>query len=209
MSKKTIMIAVTAIFLCTIVIIFIPSLLASNKENDAIDVLNELYDEDFVVAKSTAGKNLFKDTYMITVQSKNTKVTYDFEVNDGTYVGNYYSENINIEVNKLLEQRVDGLVMTNAHIEVNEPTPYKEAGIEQLDIKILTNASVPNEQLDALNALLKKDLGEVAIDLEVIIVENETSYEGVKKELELYFQLSTISVESLENLTYKTENYKY
>ncbi len=209
MNKKTIIILGGSLLLIIIAMILVPAMVSYNKEENAAQELSELYDEEFVITKSTASDHFFGGAFDVTVQSLNTEGTYDFVINEDEYTGNYHGENVNIEINKLLEQRVDGLVMTNSHIEADEAISYQEAGIEQLDIRMLVNEAVPTATLDDMAALLKEKLGNVAINFEVFIVEDEEIYNGVVKEVSMYFQLSDITQDSFEDFPFEVEQYSY
>lgn len=210
MNRRKIILSASLILLCIVGVVLTLALLASNKEKDAIDTLNEMYNEDFAVAKSTAGNNPFNKNFTLTVQSLNTNAVYDFDIKDGTITGNYYAENVNIELNKLIEQRIDGLAMTNAHVEgITEAVSYKEATIETIDILLITNEALTNHKADEIANLIKNEIGEVSVNLEVLVVKDDGDFNGVIAEVETYFQLSTVELDSFENLDYEHQTFSY
>lgn len=210
MNRRKIILSASLILLCIVGVVLTLALLASNKEKDAIDTLNEMYNEDFAVAKSTAGNNPFNKNFTLTVQSLNTNAVYDFDIKDGTITGNYYAENVNIELNKLIEQRIDGLAMTNAHVEgITEAVSYKEAAIETIDILLITNEALTNHKADEIANLIKNEIGEVSVNLEVLVVKDDGDFNGVIAEVETYFQLSTVELDSFENLDYEHQTFSY
>ena len=209
MKRKTVLILGAILLILAVVIILLPALVSSSKENNAIDILNERYNEDFAMAKSTATNVFFGGAFDLTAQSLKTDIAYDFVVDGDNVTGNYYGENVNIELNELLEQHVDGLVMTNAHIETSEPISYKDADIEHVDLKVMTNGAMTVEKVEELVNVLKAELGDVTIELENLIIEEKEIYDGVIQEVAMYFQLSTITAESFEDIGLQTKKYQY
>ena len=210
MTRGKILLSASLILVCIFSLILTLIFVALNKEEDAVHTLNEMYDEDFIVAKSTISKNPFNKDFMMTVQSLNTNAVYDFDIKDGTITGDYYAENVNIELNKLIEQRIDGLAMTNAHVEgLAEAVSFKEAAIETLDILLITNAVVTEEKADEIANLIKKEIGDVAINLDTMVVKDDNDFNGVIKEVETYFQLSTVNLNSFENLDFEHQTFTY
>jgi len=140
----------------------------------------------------------------------NTNALYDFEIKDGAITGDYYAENVNIELNKLIEQRIDGLAMTNAHVEgLTKAVSFKEAAIKTIDVLLITNKVVTDDKADEIANLIKKDIGEVSINLDVLVVKDDSDFNGVIAEIETYFQLSTVKLDSFENLDYEHQNFSY
>ncbi|MFF5997086.1 hypothetical protein AAGS61_20480 [Lysinibacillus sp. KU-BSD001] len=210
MTRKKILTLASLILVVIVAGILTLTTTASKKEQEAIDTLNEMYNEDFTVAQSTAAKNPFSNDLKVTVQSLNTRAIYDFEVKDGEIFGEYYAENVNIELNKLIEQRINGLAMTNAHLTgVTEAISYANAPIEKLDIKLITNEAVTEEKAQEIASLLQTDLGDVAIQLDALVVEDENDFNGVTEEIQTYFQLSTITLDSFENLDYELQTFSF
>ena len=210
MTRGKILLSASLILVCIFGVILMLIFTALNKEEDAIHTLNEMYDEDFIVAKSTISKNPFNKNFTLTVQSLNTNTVYDFDIKDGTITGDYYTENVNVELNKLIEQRIDGLAMTNAHVEgLTEAVSFKEAAIETLDILLITNAVVTEEKADEIATLIKKEIGEVSIHLDILVVKDDNDFNGVIKEVETYFQLSTVKLNSFENLDFEHQTFTY
>ena len=210
MTRGKILLSASLILVCIFGVILTLIFVALNKEEDAVHTLNEMYDEDFIVAKSTISKNPFNKDFTMTVQSLNTNAVYDFDIKDGTITGDYYAENVNIELNKLIEQRIDGLAMTNAHVEgLAEAVSFKEAAIETLDILLITNAVVTEEKADEIANLIKKEIGDVAINLDTMVVKDDNDFNGVIKEVETYFQLSTVNLNSFENLDFEHQTFTY
>ena len=210
MTRRKIILSASLVLICIVGVILTLALTASNKEEDAIHILNEMYNEDFIVAKSTVGNNPFNKNFTLTVRSLNTNALYDFEIKDGSITGDYYAENVNIELNKLIEQRIDGLAMTNAHVEgLTEAVSFKEAAIKTIDVLLITNEAVTDDKADEIANLIKKDIGEVSINLDVLVVKDDSDFNGVIAEVEAYFQLSTVKLDSFENLDYEHQNFSY
>ena len=210
MTRRKIILSASLVLICIVGVILTLALTASNKEEDAIHILNEMYNEDFIVAKSTVGNNPFNKNFTLTVRSLNTNALYDFEIKDGAITGDYYAENVNIELNKLIEQRIDGLAMTNTHVEgLTEAVSFKEAAIKTIDVLLITNKVVTDDKADEIANLIKKDIGEVSINLDVLVVKDDSDFNGVIAEVEAYFQLSTVKLDSFENLDYEHQNFSY
>ena len=210
MTRRKIILSASLVLICIVGVILTLALTASNKEEDAIHILNEMYNEDFIVAKSTVGNNPFNKNFTLTVRSLNTNALYDFEIKDGAITGDYYAENVNIELNKLIEQRIDGLAMTNAHVEgLTKAVSFKEAAIKTIDVLLITNKVVTDDKADEIANLIKKDIGEVSINLDVLVVKDDSDFNGVIAEVEAYFQLSTVKLDSFENLDYEHQNFSY
>ena len=210
MTRRKIILSASLVLICIVGVILTLALTASNKEDDAIHILNEMYNEDFIVAKSTVGNNPFNKNFTLTVRSLNTNALYDFEIKDGAITGDYYAENVNIELNKLIEQRIDGLAMTNAHVEgLTKAVSFKEAAIKTIDVLLITNKVVTDDKADEIANLIKKDIGEVSINLDVLVVKDDSDFNGVIAEVEAYFQLSTVKLDSFENLDYKHQKFSY
>ena len=210
MTRRKIILSASLVLICIVGVILTLALTASNKEEDAIHILNEMYNEDFIVAKSTVGNNPFNKNFTLTVRSLNTNALYDFEIKDGAITGDYYAENVNIELNKLIEQRIDGLAMTNAHVEgLTKAVSFKEAAIKTIDVLLITNKVVTDDKADEIANLIKKDIGEVSINLDVLVVKDDSDFNGVIAEVETYFQLSTVKLDSFENLDYEHQNFSY
>ena len=210
MTRRKIILSASLVLICIVGVILTLALTASNKEDDAIHILNEMYNEDFIVAKSTVGNNPFNKNFTLTVRSLNTNALYDFEIKDGAITGDYYAENVNIELNKLIEQRIDGLAMTNAHVEgLTKAVSFKEAAIKTIDVLLITNKVVTDDKADEIANLIKKDIGEVSINLDVLVVKDDSDFNGVIAEIETYFQLSTVKLDSFENLDYEHQNFSY
>lgn len=210
MTRRKILLSASFILVCIVGVILTLALTASNKEDDAIHTLNEMYNEDFTVAKSTAGNNLFNKDFTLTVRSLNTNALYDFDIKDGTITGNYYAENVNIELNKLIEQRIDGLAMTNTHVNgLTDAVSFKDVAIETIDILLITNEAVTDEKAEEIANLIKKELGELSINIDVLVVKDDSDFNGVIAEVEAYFQLSTVNLNSFENLDYEHQTFSY
>lgn len=210
MTRRKIIVSASLVLVCIVGVILTLALTASSKEDDALHTLNEMYNEDFIVAKSTAGNNPFNKNFTLTVQSLNTKAVYDFYIKDGVITGDYYAENVNIELNKLVEQRIDGLAMTNAHVEgLTEAISLKDANIETVDILLITNETVTDEKANEIANLIKKEIGEVSINLDSIVVKDNSDFNGVMAEVQAYFQLSTVELNSFENLDYEHQTFSY
>jgi len=210
MTRRKILLSASLVLICIIGVILTLAFTSSSKEKDAIHTLNEIYDEDFIVAKSTVGNNPFNKNFTLTVQSLNTKAVYDFDVKDDSITGNYYAENVNIELNKLVEQRIDGLAMANTYVEgLTEAVSLKDANIETVDLLLITNKVVTDEKAQEIANLLKKEIGEVSINVGSLVVKDDSDFNGVLAEVQAYFQLSTVELNSFENLDYEHQIFSY
>ena len=210
MTRGKILLSASLILVVIFSVILTLIFTALNKEKDAIHTLNEMYDEDFIVANATKRKKPFIKDFKVTVQSLNTKAVYDFDIKDGAITGDYYAENVNIELNKLVEQRIDGLAMTNTHIEgLTEAVSLKDANIETVDILLITNDIVTDEKAQEIANLLKNEIGDVSIHLDSLVVKDASDFNGVMAEVQTYFQLSTVELNSFENLEYEHQTFSY
>lgn len=187
-----------------------PLVFSLKMQQEAVDYLNEKYNEDFVSKNSTASDGIFTKKYSITVHSNITGANYDFDVDHGKYTGDYYSESVNAEINNLLAPHLEqGLAMANAHLELTEAKAAKDAGIEKLDIKILTPTPIEQAKVDELAAVVKQELGDVALQLETLYIDEPSIYDGLLAEIKNYFQYSDVSVDRFENFDVQVDTYTY
>lgn len=132
-TKKQIFIIVGLALIIISCVIFIPAVLSAKNEDNAAAELSAIYNDQFVVTKSTAPA--IGDDFEVTVQSETSKTVYDFDVKDGKYYGEYYGENVNVKVNELIQPIVgtEILVMSNVFQEDLE----EETAIEDVKAKKL------------------------------------------------------------------------
>ena len=90
-----------------------------------------------------------------------------------------------------------------------EAVSFKEAAIKTIDVLLITNEAVTDDKADEIANLIKKDSGEVSINLDVLVVKDDSDFNGVIAEVKAYFQLSTVKLDSFENLDYEHQNFSY
>lgn len=208
LKRKNILGGVVIALLAIMAIVFIPAIIANNKEDNAALEISEQYGETFAVTKSTASKNLFSNEFTVTLQSADSSIVYDFDVQDDNYSGNYYEEQVNVAINELVSPHVEGLVMSNANVTgLTETTEIPHAGIEKVDMMIITNEEMKLPTAEKILQAVQAQLEEVAVSIRVLIVEDKEAYEGVTYEIKNYFQLSTITEQSFEGLEYETQSF--
>ncbi|MEG0440635.1 MAG: fucose permease, partial [Solibacillus sp.] len=71
-TKKQVIISTSIVLVIIASIIFFPAHFAASKEDRAAEQLSELYQDNFVVAKSTA--SMFGNEFDLTVQSTDSKI---------------------------------------------------------------------------------------------------------------------------------------
>ncbi|ATP39213.1 fucose permease [Solibacillus sp. R5-41] len=207
-TKKQVVISTSIVLAIIAIIVFIPALITSSKEDQAAEKLSNMYQENFIVAKSTA--SIFSDNFELTVQSKDSKIVYDFNVQDDKFIGNYYEENINVQINDLLKQQMNGLVMTNAQIEpLTKPSTYKDVTIESLTVRMILPEPLSEKDAATIAQTLKTEVADVSVKLETFVVEDERDYEGVSYEVIQFFQLSAITAKSFGDIAFDTQQFEF
>ncbi|MEG0385937.1 MAG: fucose permease [Solibacillus sp.] len=207
-TRKQVVTSTSIVLAILAIIVFVPAFIASSKEDLATEKLSDLYQEDFVMAKSTA--SIFSSNFDLTVQSNDSKIVYDFKVQDDQISGKYYEENINVQINELLKQQVNGLVMTNAQMEpLTKPSTYKEAVIESLTVGIILPEPLAEQEAAMVAQFLKDELADVPVQVETFVVEDERDYEGVSYEVTQFFQLSSITAKSFGDIAFDTQQFNF
>ncbi|MEG0472339.1 MAG: fucose permease [Solibacillus sp.] len=207
-TKKQVIISTSIVLVIISLIIFLPAVITSSKEDQAAEKLSNMYQEDFVVAKSTA--SIFSSNFDLTVQSNDSKIVYDFNVQDDQFTGNYYEENINVEINELLKPQLNGLVMTDAQMEsLTKPSSYKDAKIESLKVGIILPKPLSENDAAAIAQFLKAEVADVPVQFETYVVENERIYEGLTFEVMQFFPLSSINSKSFGDIAFDIQQFEF
>lgn len=209
-TKKQVIISVFIALVIISCIIFVPAVLSAKNEDNAAAELSERYNDQFVVAKSTAGA--FKKEFEVTVQSEKTKIVYDFKVNDGEYSGEYYAENVNAKVNELLQPIVgeESLVMSNVFQDgLQKDIPLEEATVEKATVHLLVLGDLAEETAQQAADALKAQFGDIPVAIETYVVEDERVFEGVKTEVGQFFQLSKINAESFIDFKFHKQTFEF
>jgi hypothetical protein len=209
LTKKQVIISVAAALIIISAIIFLPAVLKANKEDNAAAQLSEIYNDQFVVTKSTV--STFGDDFEITVQSEDTKIVYDFNVQGESYTGEYYSENVNAKVSSLIQPLVpDALVMSNVYLEgLTEEITLEEADVQKATIRLLISNNLSDEIAKEIGQTVKNQFGDIPVQLDVFVVDQERVFEGVKTEVENFFQLSKINAESFIDFKFHEQNFSF
>ncbi|MER2036562.1 MAG: fucose permease [Solibacillus sp.] len=208
-TKKQVIITVAAALVIISAIIFLPAVFKANKEDNAAAQLSEIYNDQFVVTKSTV--STFGDEFEITVQSEDTKIVYDFDVQGESYEGEYYAENVNAKVSDLVQPLVpDALVMSNVHLQgLTEEISLEEADVQKATIRLLNLNELTDEVAQEIAQTLKNQFGEIPVQIDVFVVDQERVFDGVKFEVENYFQLSKIKSESFIDFKFHEQNFSF
>lgn len=207
-TRKQVVMSTSVVLAILAIIVFLPAFIASSKEDQAAEILSDRYKEDFVVTQSTA--SIFSSTFDLTVQSVDSKIVYNFEVQGDQYTGNYYEENINIQINELLKQQVNGLVMTDAQMgPLTKPGSYKDSTIKSLTVRMIVQEPLNEQEAKKVAEILKEDVADIPIQFDVFVVEDERDYEGVSYEVIQFFQLSAITAKSFGDIAFDTQKFEF
>lgn len=207
-TRKQVVISTSIVLAIIAIIVFVPAFIASSKEDQATEKLSDLYQEDFVMAKSTA--SIFSSNFDLTVQSNGSKIVYDFDVQDDQYTGKYYEENVNVQINELLKQQVDGLVMTDAQMgPLMESSTYKEVEIDHITVRMILPKSLAEKDAAEIAQTLKTEVADVPVQVETFVVEDERDYEGVSYEVTHFFQLSSITAKSFGDIAFDIQQFNF
>ena len=209
-TKKGVIISVFLALVIISCIIFVPAVLTAKNEDNAAAELGKIYNDEFVVTKSTAGA--FTKEFTVTVQSEKTKIVYDFDVNNGEYTGEYYAENVNAKVNELVESIVgeENLAMSNVYQQgLQQEITLDEANVEKADVHIIVLNPISNETAQQVADALKAQFGDIPVALETYVVKEERVFEGVKLEVGEFFQLSQINGESFVDFEFETQTFNF
>src|SRR5690606_2319593 len=210
LTKKQIFIIVGLALIIISCVIFIPAVLSAKNEDNAAAELSEIYNDQFVVTKSTAPA--IGDDFEVTVQSETSKTVYDFEVKDGKYFGEYYGENVNMQVNDLIQSIVgeEILVMSNVFQEgLEEETALENVTAEKATVHLLVDAEVSEATAQQIADAVKAQFGEIPVTVEAYVVDEERVFEGVKTEVLNFFQLSKINGESFVDFKFHEQSFEY
>ncbi|MEK4424291.1 fucose permease [Solibacillus sp. FSL K6-1523] len=207
-TRKQVVMSTSIVLAILAIIVFVPAFIASSKEDQATEKLSELYQEDFVMAKSTA--SIFSSNFELTVQSNGSEIVYDFDVQEDKFTGKYYEENINVQINELLKQQIDGLVMTDAQMQpLTENSTYKEVNLENITVRMILPKSLTENAAAEIARTLKAEVADVPVQVETFVVEDERDYEGVSYEVIQFFQLSSITAKSFGDIAFDQQKFEF
>lgn len=210
LTKKQIFIIVGLALIIISCVIFIPAVLSAKNEDNAAAELSEIYNDQFVVTKSTAPA--IGDDFEVTVQSETSKIVYDFEVKDGKYFGEYYGENVNMQVNELIQPIVgeEILVMSNVFQKgLEEETALENVKADKATVHLLVDAEVSEATAQQIADAVKAQFGEIPVTVEAYVVDEERVFEGVKTEVLNFFQLSKINGKSFVDFKFHEQSFKF
>ena len=210
LTKKQIFIIVGLALIIISCVIFIPAVLSAKNEDNAAAELSEIYNDQFVVTKSTAPA--IGDDFEVTVQSETSKTVYDFEVKDGKYFGEYFGENVNMQVNELIQPIVgeEILVMSNVFQEgLEEQTALENVKAEKATVHLLVDAEVSEATAQQIADAVKAQFGEIPVTVEAYVVDEERVFEGVKTEVLNFFQLSKINGKSFVDFKFHEQSFEF
>lgn len=210
LTKKQIFIIVGLALIIISCVIFIPAVLSAKNEDNAAAELSEIYNDQFVVTKSTAPA--IGDDFEVTVQSETSKTVYDFEVKDGKYFGEYYGENVNMQVNELIQPIVgeEILVMSNVFQKgLEEETALENVKADKATVHLLVDAEVSEETAQQITDAVKAQFGEIPVTVEAYVVDEERVFEGVKTEVLNFFQLSKINGKSFVDFKFHEQSFEF
>lgn len=210
LTKKQIFIIVGLALIIISCVIFIPAVLSAKNEDNAAAELSEIYNDQFVVTKSTAPA--IGDDFEVTVQSETSKTVYDFDVKDGKYFGEYYGENVNMQVNELIQPIVgeEILVMSNVfQKDLEEETALEDVKAEKATVHLLVDEEISEATGQQIADALKSQFGEIPVTVEAYVVDEERVFEGVKTEVLNFFQLSKINGKSFVDFKFHEQSFEY
>lgn len=210
LTKKQIFIIVGLALIIISCVIFIPAVLSAKNEDNAAAELSEIYNDQFVVTKSTAPA--IGDDFEVTVQSETSKTVYDFDVKDGKYFGEYYGENVNVQVNELIQPIVgeEILVMSNLfQKDLEEETALEDVEAEKATVHLLVDEEISEATAQQIADALKSQFGEIPVTVEAYVVDEERVFEGVKTEVLNFFQLSKINGKSFVDFKFHEQSFEY
>lgn len=210
LTKKQVIIIIGLALIIISCVIFIPAVLTAKNEDNAAAELSEIYNDQFVVTKSTAPA--IGDDFEVTVQSETSKTVYDFDVKDGEYFGDYYAENVNMQVNELIQPIVgeEILVMSNVFQEgLQEETALEDVKAEKATVHLLVDEEVSEATAQLIADALKAQFGEIPVMIEAYVVDEERVFEGVKTEVSNFFQLSKINGKSFVDFKFHEQSFEF
>lgn len=187
---------------------FAAAKMTDNKEKNYAEKISDMYNETFIPVNSNA--SLFDNNFDLTVQSEETNNVYKFYIHDEQIESNFYMENVNLELNKIIEDVTESFAMTKALMpKYDQPITAPEAEIEGIEVLLITQKTLKETTAKEISEKLKAVTGDVPISLEVIAVENEEDYNGVTYEIKNYFQRSSVTKSSFESLDYKDQTFEF
>lgn len=210
LSKKQVIISVGLAIIIISCIIFVPAVLTAKNEDNAAAELSEIYNDQFVVTKSTAGA--ISDDFDVTVQSETSKIVYDFVSKDGKYSGEYFAENVNAKVNELIQPIVgeENLVMSNVFQDgLQKEITLDEAQVEKATVHILVTEELSEETAQQIADTLKEQFGQIPVSIEAYVVDEEGIFDGIKTEVTNFFQLSKINAKSFIDFKFHKQTFKF
>lgn len=210
LTKNQVIISVTLAIIIISCVIFVPAVIKANKEDSAAAALSEIYNDQFIVTKSTVPT--FGDEFEITVQSETSKAVYNFDVKGDEYVGEYYAENVNVQVNELIQPIVgeNALVMSNVFQKgLQSETTLDEVAVEKATVHLLLDENLSDETAQQIADTLKAQFGEIAITVEAYVVDEPRVFEGVKTEVSNFFQLSEINADSFIDFKFDQQTFEF
>lgn len=210
LTKKQIFIIVGLALIIISCVIFIPAVLTAKNEDNAAAELSEIYNDQFVVTKSTAPA--IGDDFEVTVQSETSKTVYDFDVKDGKYFGEYFGENVNMQVNELIQPIIgeEILVMSNVFQEgLEEETALENVKADKATVHLLVDAEVSEATAQQIADAIKAQFGDIPVTVEAYVVDEERVFEGVKTEVLNFFQLSKINGKSFVDFKFHEQSFEY
>ena len=210
MTKKQVIISVGLAIIIISCIIFVPAVLRAKNEDNAAAELSKIYNDQFVVTKSTA--EAISDDFDVTVQSEKSKIVYDFVSKDGEYSGEYYAENVNAKVNELIQPIVgeDNLVMSNVFQDgLKKEITLDEAQVEKATVHILVTEELSEETAQQIADTLKEQFGQIPVSIEAYVVDEEGIFDGIKTEVTNFFQLSKIDAKSFIDFKFHKQTFEF
>lgn len=208
LTKKQVIwtVGIALVIICSI--IWIPAVMSAKNEDKAAAKLGEIYNDQFVVTKSTV--KAIGDDFDITVQSEKSKIVYDFVSKDGKFSGEYYAENLNAKVNELLQPIVgeETLVMSNVFQDgLQEETTIEDATVEKAAVHLLVDKEIPDETAQNIETTLKAQFGDIPVSIEAYVVDEEGLLDGIETEVKNFFQLSKINADSFKDFKFHVQKF--
>lgn len=206
-KKQVIIIIGLALFIISCVI-WIPAVIADKKENKTAAQLSEIYNDQFVVTKSTV--KAIGDDFKITLQSEKSKIVYDFVSKDGKLSGEYFAENLNAKVNELLQPVVgqETLVMSNVFQNgLQEEIALEDAKVEKAAIHLLVDKEITDETAQNIVNTIKAQFGDIPVSIEAYVVDEIGLLDGIETEVKKFFQLSKINADSFKDFKFHVQKF--
>ena len=210
LTKKQVIwiIGIALVIICSI--IWFPTVIANKNEDNAAAELSKIYNDQFVVTKSTVGA--FGDDFDITVRSEKTNIVYDFISKDGKYSGEYFAENVNAKVNELLQPIVgeDALIMSNLfQVGLQQEVTLEDVKVEKAAVHILISKELTDETAQKVAETLKAQFGDIPVAVEAYVVDEEGILDGIITEVSNYFQLSKVDADSFKTFKFHVQKFEF